>query len=80
VLARHGSTDQPERFEPQLALLSRRRADGTAAVESPRRPWYRTWWFWTAVGAVVLGGATAAVVLTLPEEQQSGSLGTGRLE
>ena len=26
-------------------------------------PWYKTWWFWTVVGAVVVGGATTGAVL-----------------
>jgi hypothetical protein len=30
-----------------------------------RRPWYRRWWFWTLVGAVVAGGAATGVVLGL---------------
>lgn len=33
--------------------------------------WSR-WWFWTAVGAVVLGGVTATVLLTRPKEKAPG--------
>ncbi len=29
-------------------------------------PWYKKWWVWTAAGAVVAGGVTAAVLLTRP--------------
>ncbi|HUT78345.1 MAG TPA: hypothetical protein VM285_11695 [Polyangia bacterium] len=30
-------------------------------VEAEAPPWYRRWWFWTAVGVVVLGGTAGAV-------------------
>ena len=32
-------------------------------IEPLRRPWYTTWWFWTAVGIVVTGGVVAGVVI-----------------
>jgi len=35
-------------------------------------PWYQTWWFWTAVGVVVAGATTGAVLAT-----QSGGSGSG---
>ena len=35
----------------------------SATAEDPRTPVYRTWWFWTGVGAVVVGGAITAVIL-----------------
>lgn len=31
-------------------------------------PIYATWWFWTGVGVVTAGGATAGVIAALPEE------------
>ena len=31
-------------------------------------PWYKSWWLWTIVGVAVAGGATAAVLLTRPED------------
>jgi hypothetical protein len=34
------------------------------AKEEPGSPWYKKWWVWTAAGAVVVGGVTAAVLLT----------------
>jgi Tetratricopeptide repeat len=40
----------------------------------PARTMWRRWWFWTGVGAVVAGGAVAAVVLTRPSTQTPGSL------
>jgi hypothetical protein len=30
----------------------------------PKARFYRTWWFWTIVGAVVVGGTVGAVVAT----------------
>ena len=33
-------------------------------VRSVSRPFYKRWWFWTAVGVAVAGAATAAVVAT----------------
>lgn len=30
------------------------------------------WWFWTIIGAVVIGGATAAILLTMPGEEERG--------
>lgn len=40
-----------------------------------------TWWFWTVVGVVALGGATAAYLLTLPADlTPCGSLGCGTLQ
>lgn len=30
--------------------------------DDERRPWYRTWWFWTITGVVVAGAVTAGIV------------------
>jgi tetratricopeptide (TPR) repeat protein len=38
------------------------------APETPA-PVYRRWWFWTALGAVVVGGVAAGVALTRPAPQ-----------
>ncbi|MBK8171041.1 MAG: PEGA domain-containing protein [Sandaracinaceae bacterium] len=38
--------------------------DGTPRVVDPARPLWKRWWFWTAVGVVVVSGATAAYLLT----------------
>lgn len=37
----------------------KKKKDGEAAAT----PWYRTWWFWTATGAVVAGTVLTAVLL-----------------
>lgn len=46
----------------------------------PRRPWYRTWWFWTITGVVVVGAITAGAVAGTrggTEEPPQGSLDPG---
>jgi len=35
---------------------------GSVPVETSPTPYYRTWWFWTGVGAVVAAGVITAVV------------------
>ena len=47
-------------------------ASGSTSEESP--PVYTRWWFWTGVGAVVVGGAVAAFFLTRPKTEIPGSL------
>jgi hypothetical protein len=32
-------------------------------------PIYKTWWFWTGIGAVVAGGVVATVLLLAPEDR-----------
>jgi hypothetical protein len=53
-------------------------AEVAAVVASPppepRRPVWKRWWFWTGVGAVVVGGAVAAFFLTRPETRTPGTL------
>jgi len=44
------------------------------ATPEKRHPAWKRWWFWTGVGAVVVGGAAAAFILTRPETQTPGSL------
>lgn len=74
---------------PVPAYNARTRRDAAPAVTAPapapapapeRRagPFYTRWWFWTAVGAVVAGGVTAAVVVTREPEgrEPRGELGT----
>jgi tetratricopeptide (TPR) repeat protein len=47
-------------------------------VESPppRRPLYKRWWTWAAVGAVVVGAVVTGVALSGGSYQKDGSLGT----
>jgi hypothetical protein len=43
------------------------------------RPFYKTWWFWTLIGAAAAGGATAGAVVgtraanPLPQTNLSGA-------
>jgi len=43
--------------------------------EVVKTPWYGSWWFWTIVGAAVVGGGTAAGVLLSKGSGSSGSVG-----
>lgn len=40
--------------------------------EEPQPPFYATWWFWTAIGAVVLGVTLAIVVGLTTDDPVSG--------
>jgi hypothetical protein len=51
--------------------------DPTAPPEDEDRPaeagaWYTTWWFWTVVGAVVVGGAAAGLAVGLSGGEEGG--------
>ncbi|PIE18249.1 MAG: hypothetical protein CSA65_05910 [Proteobacteria bacterium] len=63
VLARLGSPGHPLTLE--VSGLPRRRS----------APVYKRWWFWTAIGAAMVGGTVAAIVLSR-ERAPEGSLGT----
>jgi hypothetical protein len=73
VLARLATADEPRTIEAEAP-----RAEAPPEVVEPAtRPWYRRWWVWTIVGAVVAGGAVTGIVLgTRPEEHQDGTLGS----
>jgi len=45
---------------PAVAAASTAPAPGP---ESPSRPVYQKWWFWTLIGAAVVGGVVAGVVV-----------------
>ena len=36
-------------------------SDGRSAGEEDRDKWYRRWWFWTAVGVALVGGAAGGI-------------------
>lgn len=46
-----------------------------------KAPFYKRWWFWTAVGVVVVGATTATIVATRPgtAEPYPGTLGIARI-
>ena len=55
----------------------------TPAPEAPEAPApiYRRWWFWTTVGAVVVGAVVAGVALSRPAPQPyQGNLGPPTIE
>jgi hypothetical protein len=37
---------------------------GPAQVDEARRPFYKTWWFWTGAAAVTAGAVTTAILLS----------------
>jgi hypothetical protein len=43
-----------------------------AATVKARGGIHTKWWFWTIVGAAVVGGTTAALVLTRPKAESHG--------
>jgi hypothetical protein len=43
------------------------------------RPIYSKWWFWTATGAVVLGGTALAIALLTEKDPGSGDFQPGQV-
>lgn len=63
-----------ERVAMTLALGDRRDLE----LELRKTPGIASkWWFWTAIGAVVVGGVTTAFVLTKEKPHSNGTFGTG---
>ena len=50
-------------------------AEGRATDQGAARPVYKTWWFWTVTGVVVLGAAGTTYALTRPAGPPSTNLG-----
>jgi hypothetical protein len=46
----------------------------TTPAAPEKKPLSHRWWFWTGLGAVVVGGAVAAFFLTRPETRTPGTL------
>lgn len=61
-----GAVEVVDQEDPELSprTFSNTRPEGD---DPPRAaaPWYRRWWFWTLIGALVAGGAAVGVVLGL---------------
>jgi len=64
AVGRVGSPEEP--LQIKVAGIT-----GTAATG---KPIYKRWWFWTAVGVVVLGGVTAGIVAGSSDSAPPGSL------
>ncbi len=87
-LARVGDAESPlaisitrPQSAPDLALrgIEEDHADRPTRVEPTSGGLLGEWWFWTAVGAVVIGGGVTSYVL-LNQGPEDGSLGGGALE
>ena len=66
---RVATAGQPGRPLSARVAATRRASGGTSLV--------RKWWFWVAVGAVVVGGTTAGIVALSNEEAPRGNLQPG---
>jgi len=67
----------PAAVPPLAAESSTAAASLVATAPAPEpesHPVYKRWWFWTAVVAVVAGGAVAGFMLTRPPSSPHGSL------
>lgn len=67
TVARVGSPEEPLRVT-------------VAGTPRRARPFYKRWWFWTAVGAVVVGGVTATAIVLGTESAPVGNLGQVQLQ
>jgi TolB-like protein len=64
------------REERERRLASLGRFDPTQdRTARPEPPWYKKWWFWTIVGAVVVGGVTGAAVGASSRKGGSATIG-----
>jgi hypothetical protein len=66
----------PPAAEPEA--LSTRPAGEASDPAPARRPAYKQWWFWAAVGVVTVGVTTSIILATRPAApafQDDGSLG-----
>src|SRR5439155_26367961 len=75
VMARaSGYTD--DTVQLNVALGDRRSID----LDMKKTPGIASrWWFWTAIGVVVLGGVATAVVLTREKQPESGTFSPGKV-
>lgn len=63
---------EPKRVEPKIEGIEDPYAN-LLEKEKDSKPVYKTWWFWTAMGVVVLGGAGAgAYAATRPAAEATG--------
>ncbi len=60
----HLAAQPAETPHPAVAAPVDPRVAQTPVAQPESHPFYTRWWFWTAVGAIALAGATTAVVVT----------------
>ncbi len=66
---RGGSIGQRVECRRDMDCMDRRQCiAGRCVASSASTPVYKKWWFWTIVGAAVVGGTVGAVVGTLPDK------------
>lgn len=72
----HAFAPEPPRAAPPdgLSVVSTSLASPPEPV-TERAPFYKTWWFWTSVGAAVVGGTVAALLLTRSAPDSCDGLG-----
>lgn len=56
-------------FHPLVFEVTPRDASASASEDEDGRPWYKSPWVWTGVGAVVVGGTAAALLTTSSPER-----------
>jgi hypothetical protein len=64
---------------PPLPAEPNRPEPAVAGETQERRPWHRSWWFWTVVGVVTAGAVATAIAVPLSAEDPEpvdGSWGT----
>ena len=70
-----GGTHSTARFDPDAqdaaknAKLSEQGKDFDTKHEQDESNWYKSWWFWTAVGVVVAGAAATTTVLLVSGDE-----------
>jgi tetratricopeptide (TPR) repeat protein len=65
------------RTAPEAAMTLTTTETTEAAVD--RKPWYKTWWFWTITGAVVAGAAAAGIAVGVSQRQKAPDAPAGNL-
>lgn len=64
-------------FETEAVLQAGGRVDLSAPLPPEPQPITKTWWFWTAAGAVVIGATATTYFLTRPDPERPAANGGG---
>ena len=67
LLARAVELLNPEGIRPE-ALLRNQISSDAQPREEPKTPYYKTWWFWTAMGVATVGAGVGGYYLFKPTE------------